>query len=207
MAHAAHARRLRHRHRGGGRKRFCARSGKSCAELDDGRLEIDPACEDIHSFVERTLTARIGDTGKKLHTARSRNDQVAVDTRLYLRRMADEEKEALLRLVRTLVALAKAHTETILPGYTHLQRAQPITLRAAAFGVREYVPARFGAAGRLPRAHQPLSAGRGGAGRHDLPHRPRADGPPAGLRRRLREQHRRRLRPRLRASSWRSSTR
>ena len=101
--------------------------GEIRAELDDGRLEIDPACEDIHSFVEKTLTARIGDTGKKLHTARSRNDQVAVDTRLYLRRMADEEKEALLRLVRTLVALAKAHTETILPGYTHLQRAQPIT--------------------------------------------------------------------------------
>ena len=101
--------------------------GEIRAELDDGRLEIDPACEDIHSFVEKTLTARIGDTGKKLHTARSRNDQVAVDTRLYLRRMADEEKEALLRLVRTLVALAKAHTETILPGYTHLQRAQPIS--------------------------------------------------------------------------------
>ena len=66
--------------------------GEIRAELDDGRLEIDPACEDIHSFVEKTLTARIGDTGKKLHTARSRNDQVAVDTRLYLRRMADEDK-------------------------------------------------------------------------------------------------------------------
>lgn len=99
--------------------------GEIRAELDDGRLEIDPACEDIHSFVEKTLTARIGDTGKKLHTARSRNDQVAVDTRLYLRRMADEEKEALLRLVRTLVALAKAHTETILPGYTHLRARSP----------------------------------------------------------------------------------
>ena len=154
--------------------------GEIRAELDDGRLEIDPACEDIHSFVEKTLTARIGDTGKKLHTARSRNDQVAVDTRLYLRRMADEEKEALLRLVRTLVALAKAHTETILPGYTHLQRAQPISFAQQLL------------------AYQPLPAGRGGAGRHDLPHRPRADGPPAGLRRRLREQHRRRLRPRLR---------
>ena len=101
--------------------------GEIRAELDDGRLEIDYACEDIHSFVEKTLTARIGDTGKKLHTARSRNDQVAVDTRLYLRRMADEEKAALLALVRTLVKLAKANTETILPGYTHLQRAQPIT--------------------------------------------------------------------------------
>ena len=101
--------------------------GEIRAELDDGRLEIDYACEDIHSFVEKTLTARIGDTGKKLHTARSRNDQVAVDTRLYLRRMADEEKAALLTLVRTLVKLAKENTETILPGYTHLQRAQPIS--------------------------------------------------------------------------------
>ena len=84
-------------------------------------------CEDIHTFVEGELTRRIGDAGKKLHTARSRNDQVAVDTRLYLRRMADEEKAALLALVRTLVKLAKANTETILPGYTHLQRAQPIS--------------------------------------------------------------------------------
>ncbi len=82
---------------------------------------------------KRRSTARIGDTGKKLHTARSRNDQVAVDTRLYLRRMADEEKAALLALVRTLVKLAKANTETILPGYRHLQRAQPISFAQQLF--------------------------------------------------------------------------
>ncbi len=96
-------------------------------ELDSGKLVFNPASEDIHMFVEEELTARLGEVGKKLHTARSRNDQVALDMRLYLRDEIDE----ILGLVRDLVAAvlsqAKKEKTTILPGYTHLQRAQPIT--------------------------------------------------------------------------------
>ena len=97
------------------------------ADLESGKLEFDPTAEDIHMFVEAELTARVGDAGKRLHTARSRNDQVALDVRMYLR---DETKE-LIELVRELglavCSIAKEHTETVMPGYTHLQRAQPIT--------------------------------------------------------------------------------
>ncbi len=97
------------------------------AELDAGTLVIDRTAEDIHSFVEGELTARIGDAGKRLHTARSRNDQVALDIRLYLRDEIDALVLQLKGLVKTLCELALAHTETVMPGYTHLQRAQPIT--------------------------------------------------------------------------------
>ncbi len=101
--------------------------GGILADLESGALAIDPAAEDIHMFIESVLTKRIGDLGKKLHTARSRNDQVAVDIRLYLR---DETKE-IIGLIKDLLAAileqAKAHADTIMPGYTHLQRAQPIT--------------------------------------------------------------------------------
>ena len=96
-------------------------------EIASGELLIDPNAEDIHTFVEGELTKRIGDSGKRLHTARSRNDQVALDIRLYL---IDEGKEIegyLKNLLKVLVKLADSHTETIMPGYTHLQRAQPIT--------------------------------------------------------------------------------
>ena len=96
------------------------------ADLESGRLQIDPSCEDIHMFVEQVLTERIGDTGKKLHTARSRNDQVALDIRMYLR---DEEKEliALLKeLAEVLADTAEKNCGAVMPGYTHLQRAQPI---------------------------------------------------------------------------------
>lgn len=101
--------------------------GEIRAELDDGRLEIDYACEDIHSFVEKTLTARIGDTGKKLHTARSRNDQVALDLRMYLRGELDKITELLRALITTVTLKAEKHKAVIMPGYTHLQRAQPVT--------------------------------------------------------------------------------
>ena len=101
--------------------------GGILADLESGALAIDPAAEDIHMFIESVLTKRIGDLGKKLHTARSRNDQVAVDIRLYLR---DETKE-IIGLIKDLLAAileqAKEHADTIMPGYTHLQRAQPIT--------------------------------------------------------------------------------
>ena len=96
-------------------------------DLDSGALGFDPACEDIHMFVEQVLTARLGDVGKKLHTARSRNDQVALDVRLYLREQIDAITDQLRELVAALTAKAEQHKSTILPGYTHLQRAQPVT--------------------------------------------------------------------------------
>ncbi len=97
------------------------------ADIDSGELELDPSAEDIHMFVEAELTKRLGDVGKRLHTARSRNDQVAVDIRLYLRDEIDEIYKLVKKLAVTLLNMAKEHTETIMPGYTHLQRAQPVT--------------------------------------------------------------------------------
>lgn len=97
------------------------------AELESGKLTIDPAAEDIHMFVEAELTKRIGDAGKKLHTARSRNDQVAVDIRLYLRDEAETILSMLQELLKAILSQAQPHKTTIMPGYTHLQRAQPIT--------------------------------------------------------------------------------
>ena len=96
-------------------------------DLESGALRIDPKCEDIHMFVEAVLTERIGDAGRKLHTARSRNDQVATDLRLYLRDACGEIQSLIRELVVVLVSQAARHTATILPGYTHLQRAQPVT--------------------------------------------------------------------------------
>ena len=96
-------------------------------DLDEGTLEIDETAEDIHMFVEEVLTKRIGDAGKKLHTARSRNDQVALDLRMYLRDESDEITEKIKALLTAILDLADQHRTTILPGYTHLQRAQPIT--------------------------------------------------------------------------------
>ena len=97
------------------------------ADLESGTLQIDMSCEDIHMFVEQVLTERIGDTGKKLHTARSRNDQVALDIRIYLREKTDEIVALLKELVSEITDKADTYKDTILPGYTHLQRAQPIT--------------------------------------------------------------------------------
>ena len=97
------------------------------ADLRSGKLEIDHAAEDIHTFVEGELTARIGDAGKRLHTGRSRNDQVALDLRLYLKNALPGLREQLLDLIEVLCRKAETHAGTIMPGYTHLQRAQPIT--------------------------------------------------------------------------------
>ena len=98
------------------------------ADIDSGALELDPNAEDIHMFIEAELTKRLGDVGKRLHTSRSRNDQVAVDLRLYLRDEISEIYSLVRELIVTLIGLAKEHTETVMPGYTHLQRAQPVTL-------------------------------------------------------------------------------
>ena len=97
------------------------------ADITSGALTIDPEAEDIHMFVEEVLTNRIGDTGKRLHTARSRNDQVALDIRLYLRREIVEIRALVHDLLKTIAETASAHTETVMAGYTHLQRAQPVT--------------------------------------------------------------------------------
>ena len=97
------------------------------ADLDEGALDFDPLAEDIHMFVEQVLTERIGDLGKKLHTARSRNDQVALDLRMYLRAGTDEIMASLRELLGVICDRAAEFEGTILPGYTHLQRAQPIT--------------------------------------------------------------------------------
>jgi len=97
-------------------------------DIESGELEFDTNAEDIHMFIEAELTKRIGEAGKRLHTARSRNDQVATDLRLYLREEADVISRLLVRLVHALYDIADKHADTIMPGYTHLQRAQPITL-------------------------------------------------------------------------------
>ncbi len=97
------------------------------SDIDSGSLEIDPLAEDIHMFVEAELTRRIGDAGKKLHTARSRNDQVALDLRLYMRDEVADIRCALIKLIEAVKNKAKESEDAIMPGYTHLQRAQPIT--------------------------------------------------------------------------------
>ena len=97
-------------------------------DVENGTLEITSKYEDIHSFVEANLIDRIGDTGKKLHTGRSRNDQVALDMKLYVRDEIVEIKTLVLELMNTLHSLMKEHIHTYMPGFTHLQKAQPITL-------------------------------------------------------------------------------
>ena len=96
-------------------------------DLESGKLEIDMTAEDIHMFVEQELTTRLGDVGKRLHTARSRNDQVALDIRMYLRDEIDQIVGHLVELLEAIVSKAEVYKAAIMPGYTHLQRAQPIT--------------------------------------------------------------------------------
>ena len=97
-------------------------------EMEEGTLSPDERYEDIHSFIEAVLTQRIGDLGKKLHTGRSRNDQVALDMRLYIRECVDCTDQALKELQEALFAVMEANTDTFMPGFTHLQKAQPVTL-------------------------------------------------------------------------------
>jgi len=96
-------------------------------DIEEGKVQFEIDAEDIHMNVEKILISRIGDVGKRLHTGRSRNDQVALDIRMYLRDEVVEIKKLLVELERTLIEIAKNNIDTILPGYTHLQRAQPIT--------------------------------------------------------------------------------
>ena len=116
------------------------------ADLEEGRLVITAGAEDIHSFIEEELTKRIGEAGKRLHTGRSRNDQVALDMKLYTRDQVKEMEELLLSLINELVNLMEEHLDTFMPGFTHLQKAQPITL---AHHLGAYVEMFFRDHGRL----------------------------------------------------------
>ncbi|MDE5899412.1 MAG: argininosuccinate lyase [Treponemataceae bacterium] len=98
------------------------------ADLRSGALRIDTSAEDIHSFIEAVLTDRIGEPGRKVHTGRSRNDQIALDERLYLCRYVPDVQNRILTLIAALAEIAEAHTADIMPGYTHMQHAQPVTL-------------------------------------------------------------------------------
>ena len=101
--------------------------GEILRDLETGKFAVDPEAEDIHMFVEQVLTERLGDVGKKLHTARSRNDQVALDLRMYLRDEVDIISRKIRALLTALTDRAEEHAHAIMPGYTHLQRAQPVT--------------------------------------------------------------------------------
>ncbi len=96
-------------------------------DIENGKLEFDLNAEDIHSFIEAELTKRLGDTGKRLHTARSRNDQVALDIRMYLKKEVKEIESLIKKLITVLIDLSEKNLQTVIAGYTHLQRAQPIT--------------------------------------------------------------------------------
>ena len=108
-------------------EKICAELEKIEKDIETGALHIDPDAEDIHTFIEGELTARIGDAGKRLHTARSRNDQVALDVRLTLRKECAGLIDQLKELINVLCDQAEEYADTVMPGYTHLQRAQPIT--------------------------------------------------------------------------------
>lgn len=109
-------------------EKICDALAGILADIDSGRLSFDLDAEDIHMFVESELTDRIGDTGKRLHTARSRNDQVALDLRMYLKKEIRELQKLTVTLVRVICDKAEAYSDAVMPGYTHLQRAQPLTL-------------------------------------------------------------------------------
>ena len=98
------------------------------ADMENGKLMIDQGAEDIHSFIETELISRIGDAGRRLHTGRSRNDQVALDMRMYVKEEIDTLCALLVALMKTLTEQAKRHTGTVMPGFTHMQKAQPVTL-------------------------------------------------------------------------------
>jgi len=108
-------------------KKIISELNKIKAEIISGELQIDADAEDIHTFIEATLTARIGDAGKRLHTARSRNDQVAVDIKMVLKKECDAVNVQLEELITVLKKRAEEYANAVMPGYTHLQRAQPVT--------------------------------------------------------------------------------
>ncbi len=124
------------------------------ADIESGALEFDPTAEDIHMFNESELTKRLGDTGKRLHTSRSRNDQVALDIRLYLRDEIGQIRALTKELIETIITLAEGNLETVMPGYTHMQRAQPITF---AHHLLAYAQMLFRDLGRLDDAKKRMN--------------------------------------------------
>lgn len=108
-------------------EKICAGLEGILADLESGKLSVDPQAEDIHTFVEGELTARLGDAGRRLHTARSRNDQVAADIRLYLKKECASLQGQIKELISVLCKKALAYNDAVMPGYTHMQRAQPVT--------------------------------------------------------------------------------
>jgi len=130
-------------------------------DIEQGKIQFRVDAEDIHMNIELLLTERIGDTGKKLHTARSRNDQVALDLRLFLRDEIDNLKDLLVKLIETLLKLSTEHLETWMPGYTHLQKAQPITF---AHHLVAYVQMFLRDLGRLKDARKRLNVSPLGSG-------------------------------------------
>ena len=108
-------------------EKICEELSRIMDDIKSGSLEIDYGAEDVHTFVEAELTKRIGDSGKRMHTARSRNDQVALDMRLYVMKELREIRSLIAGLIKAVCVKAGENTETIMPGYTHLQRAQPVT--------------------------------------------------------------------------------
>ena len=139
-------------------------------EWDQGKLTFPIEDEDVHMFVEKRLTKKIGAVAGKLHTARSRNDQVALDLRLYLRDQIRDLKLELQSLQKTLLETAKNQGHLILPGYTHLQRAQPVILGHHLLGLFGDVFPGSGAVERSLQAGQHPPPGQRGPGRHFLSH-------------------------------------
>ncbi len=106
---------------------ICRTLADILADFESGRIDFDMSCEDIHSNIEKLLIERIGETGKMLHTGRSRNDQVALDFRMYIKEEIDSIASLLRKFMKSILDAAEKHTGTIMPGYTHMQRAQPVT--------------------------------------------------------------------------------
>ena len=137
-------------------------------EIDAGAFSWSVSLEDVHMNIEAALTQRIGSTGKKLHTGRSRNDQVATDIRLYLRAEIDVIAQELTRLQTGLVDLAKQQADTIMPGFTHLQTAQPGDIWSSPPRLERNARTRLWPPARLPYTYEPESPRRSSTCRHAL---------------------------------------
>ena len=172
-----------------------------------GRIDWDPSLEDVHMNLEAALAARIGPVAGKLHTGRSRNDQVATDLRLWTRRAIDRLDAAILVFERALVELAERERDAILPGTTHIQPAQPVLFAHHLLAYVEMVERDRGRLADARRRANVSPLGRRRAGRGRLSAGPRGDRPGAGLRRRHRELARCRLRPGLRRRDARRRSR
>ncbi len=156
-------------------------------EVEAGNFNWNLDDEDVHLNIEKRLTALVGDAGKRLHTGRSRNDQVATDIRLWMRDTIDDIDILLRNLQVAMLTAAETHAETPMPGFTHLQVAQPVSFGHHLLAYFRMLRRDREPLCRLSAPHQPAPSGRRRPGRHHLPHRPRIGGARTWLRRRLRE--------------------